>query len=780
MILLLASASAVLAPGNPLIDFFTFKILNQKSNPFSVNFNGFPAWIGFPPDLDNVTFWNRIEVPAGEKLIFNQTIHLPDDSNSYTRFEFECRAEDSNSDAFCDVSISNIINFTVMANETYVYTQNESFPRVFELVVSVETDNSSDDTVFLLPSLVFYDVPTVTDISGIEASPLMDNNKALLYSMPVLVSYDEIEIETIHLSHPHQIPDFLHPVNVEFPGTNMSFTTLPMLATDQRIIGFNVLEHDILHLWTVVNHTEQGEVCFGMRIRAVKDFTLSFVVIDTSSTTFLEALEIWHQSFSDPYQDSTLQTGAWVTSSCPVDCMQNYHARFEWGDHPSFSISNTAYYLASDPFQITVPETPEAIPNCTSVECQLIRESPFTAADGTLVVSCDGNCTYTVGFSRNLVTYIAGRLGNAAGWGFSFFSSVLVTYRTDPTDYFALVDHSIAFVAGLSRWFPLAPSQRPASPSGYLVRSQWIHPQFTSFTASVGVEITLLSSDTFNYSLPVRRAIWGMRASIGSRPMTIIELSGPMEMLNYLDDYYSIALAVGAYPSWENTWFTPPKCRQIAAYDTVLASYGPAFSAIAAETTFFPALNGMVTITTDGPSNSTQVESSLFCQPDTAAEDGHITCYLVVLLSNPSDDGLSASVQFTAEEPPSCFFVAVGAKCSVVDQKARVELQSGKARSVMLTFKKRLEAAPGSWVEENIELIIIVAIPSLAALTAMGIGVWHMFCWRRSQHEDLARIIQYERKQRRRKVDLNLGIEGETFDETDSETDLYSSIGSID
>jgi hypothetical protein len=74
-----------------------------------------------------------------------------------------------------------------------------------------------------------------------------------------------------------------------------------------------------------------------------------------------------------------------------------------------------------------------------------------------------------------------------------------------------------------------------------------------------------------------------------------------------------------------------------------------------------------------------------------------------------------------------------------------------------LRYTSSVDTEPGNWVEENFGLIVAVSVPFLVVLVGMGLAIWYMFCRARKDHEHLARIIEYERRQKKKKHDLLKG-----------------------
>jgi hypothetical protein len=161
--------------------------------------------------------------------------------------------------------------------------------------------------------------------------------------------------------------------------------------------------------------------------------------------------------------------------------------------------------------------------------------------------------------------------------------------------------------------------------------------------------------------------------------------------------------------------------------------------------------------------------------------DRHITCWVAVGVSKMDEKAkLTAKINFSAEVVPICDFTPRGTSCQPSNQTAMVQFENGYVRTVVLSFKKRIQAEPTSWVEENIRLIIIVAIPSLGALIGMGIGVWYMFCRTKANRADLERIIQHEKKQMKQKRDLTNRDDDESSTTMEIEREDYSTSESFE
>jgi hypothetical protein len=687
---------------------------------------------------------------------------------SATHIEVTCLADTQIASAYCRFSSKNVTNLKVGVNQTIRSELNSMLKLNNTFSISVHNDQPSqnfDEVTFFLPTITFYHHGLYTDLAGISSSVATDHSKALLYSMPILAEYGRIRLDTIWLENAYPIPDLLSPVNLPIEGTNLSFTTLPMLASETRIIGFNVLETSTLHLWSVGNHSESNSLCFTMELEATSDFVISYIVIDTSSLSFWDALEIWHHSFLHAYLTQPLGSGSWITDSSPESCLV-YNAKFSWTNRSLAAHPAAAPFWRYNPFLVTLAG--DLDDNCSAVECQIVLEAGFRTESGGFVMPAPD--TYAVGWhpllERKMEGEIAG-MESYRGLFFDFFDSTAATFGNQ-SDQFVLKDGAVDVKPVIARQFAVL-SQLTAFPDGYLFLGSWIHPQLTTFVASAAVNIRLMETgQPFAYSAEIRGLIWKLRVSAGSLAITLIETSDPRQMLLYINEYLSIALLIGAFPSWNSQPGVWNSCPPLEAYATTMAKWVAVFVQVLDMNYYYPNLNSMVLPETgdDGSppisGNNSFYEATMFCQPASEAVEGEIACYVNVLVCYEGDlpeesVEVTVSLQFLSSESPDCFFVPDKAGCDVTDNIATVSLIGAMLRTVTLRYYTMIKTEPGSWIEENMLLVFAVSIPLLLVLVGLGLAVWYMFFRRPTDNEHLARIIRYERAQKKRKIEVLKG-----------------------
>jgi hypothetical protein len=333
------------------------------------------------------------------------------------------------------------------------------------------------------------------------------------------------------------------------------------------------------------------------------------------------------------------------------------------------------------------------------------------------------------------------------GFAADFLTDTTVSFGLpEGGDRFALLSEDFEVLDLNLLDFLVAENSR--SPSGFLIKGDSIHPQMVQYSASLGVETRLVDDDgRFLYSMEIRRTIWSLRAKLGSRSLSLIEISNATHLYPFVTDLFSISLAVGAYPSWNSSAAWESEC---ALYHSVLTSYGPVFKEVISDNRYSANLDSLVQIERNVTTPDTFYEMSLFCQTT-----GQKSCFLNVLLGYNGSDvdsvDLQVSVKLMNSPFVSCFHISSNAECSVGSEYVVIGMKKAFVRTVVLKFYTAESTPTNDWVKENATLLIIVSVSAVAIIVLIIIGSWFLFFRRRVAGQDLDRVVGNEKRMRKLK-----------------------------
>lgn len=762
-----------LVEGIPTLDFFSFVMVDRGPGHI-VELNA-SEFVADPPDAENLTITeDNFTLPP--KTSASVRVNLSELELIYTKLELKCLGTGNSESHTCAVSINDAQDLTTHIGNTVSTDVKNTADGIRLLLITLTNDGETDDAVFELPTITLSRTGRWTDIEGVASEPLENHNKALVYTMPIAPEYGEIELETIRLEGCHEFPEFLLPINEEFGTTGVPFTHFPIIASDSTIIGMNPLNADILDTWSVVNYSDQDQLCFGMRIKANKPFTISYIVIDTSSVSIMDALEIWHHSFPTTYAVQKTGNGAWVNPlSNPLSCSVPYNERFEWGNGTGNAYENLLPFYPMKKFSVSIPVAPAELETCNQPEdvkkaCQIVVDAGIRNDKKEYVYMTSGSTyTYEIGWSPNASDYLISDVLDTEtiqkdfhGLAFDFYNTETVSWDVpEETVYSLSTDKGDLIVPMLSSMFRFAIAFQTLSPQGSLVQGGWIHPQLIWSVASAGISVKLAGSGgSYDYSDEERRRLWGLRYMLGSRPMTVIETSNVVNLLDALHEFCSVCMVLGAFPSLNLPTDSWMQCTLVKEVNDVFNTWGPTMAQVMRDTIYYPNMDGIVTVeyTTPPKGNNSFYETSMFC-PEEEEEKLQITCFVSILLADrdatkKSDGYMSVRLTFKGDENPECALVSDSTTCTTSGHDVDIVMKGALIRTVTLSYKRNVSRSVETWVRENIWLLLLVFIVVIGLLIAMGFAIWTMFCRKRSRHEHLARIIDYERKQKRKKARL--------------------------
>ncbi|KAH0788184.1 hypothetical protein GPJ56_008015 [Histomonas meleagridis] len=600
-----------------------------------------------------------------------------------------------------------------------------------------------------------------TDYSITQRSMVLNHAKAIRCSVSLNVSFGDVEIETVRLPNIHSIPDPLLPLNQKFENGE-EFSIIPVLANDEKIIGFDIESTEYISYWKVKQVDNMHS--FSMRIRPLKAFRLSYVVIETSSTDYLQALQIWQHSFNSVYQNEFI--GSFVSyGSVPLQIIESFNQVFEIGN---LTIANGIQYFQWIPgFSVNISAPPENLTDCEDEKCLYIKKYGRKNSKLEYIYSKINETfySYEVSFVKDLFFNLSNQTLMETVYYNGFFSdkfdSTLVDYNipTNAEFPFALLKDTTPYIPVMTSYFIFVVNNFEYSPNGYLMMGNWIHPQFANYCISFGFPIALCG-EVFDYSNEKKNSIWKIRFQIGSKPISLIETATQNHVVNNYEQLFSVAMSVNAHVNTHNHII----CG-ILAYNNDVISYNTAMRNIGS-TIYYPRIREFYTILFNMSEQippMTDLEHdyfglSMYCK-ETDQDNPQEVCYLNVLVSvhkyNSSETVTFRHINLTFSSGlvPTCFQVSQGINCTTYQTSVNIELSVNEIRTATIQIETEIEEDLSSWVSENIPLVIIASVPIIALLVGMGFGLWFMFCKKRSSKEALARIVKTAKRRKKEKTE---------------------------
>ena len=185
-------------------------------------------------------------------------------------------------------------------------------------------------------------------------------------------------------------------------------------------------------------------------------------------------------------------------------------------------------------------------------------------------------------------------------------------------------------------------------------------------------------------------------------------------------------------------------------------------------------------------------EATTYCQDPDDHIDGVIDCFTNILLAvnnTGAQEGdtivRTLDATFITEQSPTCYKVVDPLQCSVHDRTVHITFKEDYSseidqiyRLAVISFKYRIDISFEDWVRENLAAIIGSLICILFLFIAMGFGIWCMYCRKRSNNMELARIMNEEKKFRKMKQKKMKKMRDEQLQKERNENDSDFSVES--
>lgn len=601
---------------DPKTTLFSWKYLDgpySLVDPLNIALPPFDEWEMSNSDNDYDSETISITLNKDETAKIEYTFEIPS-NQAYTFLTFQCHSEkiQSLSSATCTLSILNEI-IEVELGKSYNYSSSLNLNQVS---INITLSNKQSSPVeFSSPIITLYRSPFYSDISFTQQYPVKGQTKAVFCELFLNQSIGKIELHTIHVSFPHKIPSAFSPHNQFFGGegsTSFEFTTLPIISSETRIVGMNIFD-STLKLWRLYEADDNSEIGYCIDIEPVPPFRVTYIIIETSSINFPDALEIWHNQFNNSFllPDPSLNYGSIATPSATDDyCIKSFYQKHMWGGEQIKGFPPMKSYIQMEKFTLELPVDPKNILDCAENQedeyydkCILVKKFGIVTKDNEFSVETKGsnNYVYNVIWSPQIETEyneINNFFKNKSFSGFAIDLSVAETmnynsYLDDP-QYFLIDNDGNEFKPAISSMYQLLYSYRDTNLDvNNILISDFFHPQFINVILTQGVVVNLIDPKSganehrLKYDVATHNRLWRVRAQMGSNIFTILEQSDPRSILHISEDLFSICLTLGALPSfYYPKWNDCPYLDYIDKLKAVYETWEPRFRQVLFNTTY--------------------------------------------------------------------------------------------------------------------------------------------------------------------------------------------------
>ncbi|OHS99225.1 hypothetical protein TRFO_08469 [Tritrichomonas foetus] len=784
----------VFCDANPYRASFTWKHFDIMTDRFYVQIPEFNSWQSECDSINFTNFTDTATISPKCNIYINLTVEL---QNNVTLSElnfgcFTTNNETIPSTSECTLVSNNDSQLQIKINQTINYTLPEPDSKTFSCSIVI-SNNEDYEIGVLLPELSLFRYETVTNNAIIQQEALQNHTKAMHFTITLSPDMGRIELETTRIRNAHRFPNRLSP-NRLLMNSQTEIALLPIIASESRIIGFNLFDDAELTAWKIKEYPDLKEMSLMITLEPKKTLSISYILIETSSSDYYDALEIWQQTFADIYWVHNSGSGAIaMPTSGNIYCMTDFDQKFMWGNKTYTGFPQVQFYYPTQITFITIPISPSNLPGCANSSedltqqklCNYVLYNGIKTQSDRYIYEYDAVTKYftyeivwSSNFSQDVEDYRKSfNSSSFVGFGHEFRPNIYANYRLYENSPYYLVQDFSKFLPSLSSIYSFMKFNENISPNGNIYIGSVFHPQFVASTAAYGIPITSIYQVTALRSFYLNQStyddIFNARMLLGSRPVTLLEISQPSSIIEFVEDYLSLALGAGTYPSfYYPLWgLLQTSCILVQGLIDRFTEYSEITTVLLDQTIFYPNNRQLLIFRfneslqnppNDG--NSSYYEASTFCKHEDTNENGLIDCYTSIMLFgnlsivNETSVYRILTVSFTSEEIPNCIFAARGVNCSVVNQTVTISINEPvntkifqTARTAVIHFKYRVEQTVADFIRENLAAIIGSLFGVLFLFVCMGFGIWFMFCRRRSNDVDLARIMNTERDRRKEK-----------------------------
>lgn len=489
--------------------------------------------------------------------------------------EFTCNAITKNPKQYCYIEVikdgKNINGDHSQAGETIKDITNYI---INDTIIKIFFFTGDDEGVFKMPVIKFtgrkYDRVSF-------GKPILTKLQKNVYRASVEVDkLEKMFLQSLILENIFPLPSTIAVTNRKIYYSNNKLMCLPMMANASLIIGYDIYS-DEFHAW------EQKKEIYGhfmeLAMKPRRKFTISYLIIEKPSTSWRDAMEKWHMTFSDIY-DVNIGPGAWNAFGdekiMDDDVMKRLMAKFYWGTLRQDKAHGLSSYVYNEPTLLHHEGVDcnssfnDVIESCAEIDevCRLIRDYAVRNYEGKLVCQRNyngkGAQIYTV-FHGECKEYIQKTLKillnhswKFTGIGIDSFNNYHAAYHArklppvEDCPYFMIdkYNNDTEFINMMSLYFPYFKELKQLITQGFMTNDVYMMPQITKYIDSSGYEfpLTYIKGDNLSPHW------WTKRYTMGSRSMSYLDTSGDFS-LN--EAYFSYCSVLGCTPSFENSQTTP-------------------------------------------------------------------------------------------------------------------------------------------------------------------------------------------------------------------------------
>ena len=599
---------------DPALYKFSYRCVNDPITSFTYDLPKFTEegqWQtkGYSHTDDTIT------IPAGASGIdwlFWQIVSIPE--INYTHIRLNCKTPNqANEDGTCFLQSSNPHKLKDMIyglNPTLgSYKHAEcSNPKLEDVTIKLSLQNHGNtDLVFNLPEVTYY-IEKYKEFTDVSTSKVPNHPKVQRITAHIKGT-DKIKLKTMALTNPHDFPKkYKYWLNLDYSDIDNKMSQVPIIANGTHILAVDILDDNFWHAWRLEKlwYNQTFETSFKMSIQARKEegFDISYLLIETPTTSWLDALEKFHNEFAEIYHVQPLGIGASVPFYDMYKCFNGttddrdiYLGNFQWTTWPDQTkpYLPSFYFLEPTLFYVNMPfkqDTYEQdLLNCETEhaddpdlvhQCKVALESTSYTRENKMnmyhetsfsrdVYGCllifDQSNTYThQHFLSDLDRLLhQGSRPPATGIHYDYYSynSVSFVSRVDVVPnvlpYYLLEDGkddytpTVPLTADHFNHFKLF---RDNASKGFSINSAWVQPQWVQFLAEVGYETEYVSGDTISFSDYQIMKDGIIRYQLGSRALSNIEMTSLSKLKDHFDELFAMHFASGSVPDFTNLWIS--------------------------------------------------------------------------------------------------------------------------------------------------------------------------------------------------------------------------------
>jgi hypothetical protein len=207
----------------------------------------------------------------------------------------------------------------------------------------------------------------------------------------------------LSLENPSPFPYTVSTPNEKYWENEDYYAHVPLISNNTHVIAFNILQEEYMHIWSVASIHDTRTFRMHMQARE-SGAVISYILWEIKTTSWLDAVERWHQEFPEIYNNQSAGWGFWATFANLTHVFPDsneetevFQVAFQWGaDNKKLTVPIWSYV---EPTLLHVPipfnestfmKDLEACKNKPSsgdvaVRCRVILSSASKLSNGRLI-----------------------------------------------------------------------------------------------------------------------------------------------------------------------------------------------------------------------------------------------------------------------------------------------------------------------------------------------------------------------------------------------------------